>query len=155
MSSRPRRLLAGFLLAGALFATVLPFDAADARPRRISANQEDVRDRVNQTRQNNGLRALAMHTQFADRAQAWAIHLRNCQCLEHRNGPYGASAGWCSAAENVGRGYSLAQIHQAFLGSPPHRANIFTGRMTHIGTGVATDANGEIFVVQAFQDRSC
>lgn len=154
MSTRPRRLLAGLLLTTALFVTSLPVITADAAPRTQTADQERVRELVNGTRGNNRLRGLTMYASFADKAQVWARHLASCHCLEHRAGPYGAPPGWYAAAENVGRGWSLEQIHRAFLGSPPHRANIVTGRMTHIGTGVARAANGEIFVVQAFMDRT-
>jgi uncharacterized protein YkwD len=155
MSSRPRRLLAGLLLSGALFAVSVPMNPAEAAPRRITANQEEVRDLINNTRDGNRLRGLAMHQLFADRATLWARELARCQCLKHRPGPYGAPAGWCAAAENVGRGWSLAQVHRAFLGSPPHRANMLTPRFTHVGTGVVQDAGGEYFVVQAYMDRTC
>ena len=155
MLSRSRRLLAGLLVAGALLA-VAPGEV-DAAPQReaISANQERVRQLVNQTRGNNGLRGLAMHQLMADRALNFARALRDCQCLKHRNGPYGAPAGWCAAAENVGRGWSLEQVHRAFLGSPPHRENMLTPRFTHIGTGVVQDSGGEYFVVQAYADLTC
>ena len=155
MLARPRRLLAGLLLVGALFAVSVPMDAASAAPRAISDDQEEVRDLVNNTRDNNNLRGLAMHQQFADKALLWSRELARCQCLKHRTGAYGAPAGWCAAAENVGRGWSLAQVHRAFLGSPPHKANMLTRRFTHIGTGVTQDAGGEYFVVQAYADLSC
>ena len=152
MLSRSCRLLAGLALLAGLFAASAP---ADAAPRRITEDQQRVRELVNLTRGNNGMRGLEILDGFSDKATLWARELASCQCLKHRNGPYGANPGWCAAAENVGRGYSFSQIHQAFLNSPPHRENILTRRFTHIGTGVARDAQGEIFVVQAFQDRSC
>jgi uncharacterized protein YkwD len=151
MSSRPRRLLAGLIALAALLVAAPPADAGS----RFTENQLEVRDLVNNTRDNNGMRGLEILPGFSDKATLWARQLVACQCLKHRDGPYGATAGWCAAAENVGRGYSLAQVHRAFLGSPPHRENILTRRFTHIGTGVARDANGEYFVVQAFQDRNC
>ncbi len=150
--SRPRRLLAGLLLTGALFTVAVPMQPAAAG---VTDDQETVRQLVNRTRGNNSLRGLGMDLTSAERAQNWARHLVACQCLEHRAGPFGATPGWCAAAENVGRGWSLAQIHQAFLGSPPHRANMLTPRFTHIGTGVARDRGGEIFVVQAYEDKTC
>ena len=151
---RPRRLLAGFVLVLGLMLGSLPIDAVDARPRGISSDQERVRELVNDTRGNNNRRGLTMNKQFADRALNWARELARCRCLKHRQGPYGAPAGWYAAAENVGRGWSLEQVHRAFLNSPGHRENILTRRFTHIGTGVARAANGEIFVVQAFMDRT-
>lgn len=154
MLPRLRRLLAGTLLVGAMFAASAPADLAGAAPRAVSADQERVRELVNGTRGGNGQRGLTMDRVFADRALNWARELARCQCLKHRNGPYGAPAGWYAAAENVGRGWSLEQVHRAFLGSSGHRANILTARFTHIGTGVARSASGEIFVVQAFMDRT-
>ncbi len=152
MSSRSRCVIAGLLLTASLIAVSAPMSPAGAG---VTNQQENVRAQVNRTRDNNNLRGLTMHQVFADRAQNWARHLVACQCLEHRAGPYGAPAGWCAAAENVGRGWSLEQVHRAFLGSPPHKANILTGRFTHIGTGVAQDRGGEYFVVHAFMDRTC
>jgi uncharacterized protein YkwD len=152
MPARSRRLLAGLFLATALFVAAAPADLAQAAP---STDQKSVQRLVNQTRGNNRLGALTFNDDFSNKATLWARELVRCQCLKHRAGPYGAAPGWCAAAENVGRGYSFAQIHNAFLNSPPHRANILTGRFNIIGVGVATDRNGEIFVVQAFQDRSC
>ena len=149
---RIRRLLAGLLLVGALL-TGVQVDA-DAAPRAFSSDQQRVRQLVNNTRANNRMGALTMNKQFADRATLWARELARCQCLKHRQPPYGAPPGWYAAAENVGRGWSLAQVHQAFMGSSGHRANILTRRFTHIGTGVARSARGEIFVVQAFMDRT-
>jgi uncharacterized protein YkwD len=151
MSSRPRRLLAGLVLLTSLLVISTPVDANAGQPI-VTRDQETVRALVNQTRGGYRLRGLAMHAEFAARATAWARELARCRCLKHRNGPYGAPAGWQAAAENVGRGWSFEQIHRAFLGSPPHRENILTPRYTHIGTGVARASNGEIFVVQAFVD---
>jgi uncharacterized protein YkwD len=148
---RLRRLLAGLLLSGVLFALSVPMEPAGAG---VSNEQENVRLMVNHTRDNNNLRGMARGPAISnDRAQNWARHLVACQCLEHRTGAFGATPGWCAAAENVGRGWSLEQIHRAFLGSPPHRQNMLTGRFTHLSTGVAKDAGGEIFVVQAYEDR--
>ncbi len=153
--SRPGRLLAALLLVGVLF-TGLPVDTTEARPRGSTYSTEQVRVRqlVNQARSNHRRRNLAMSKTFADRATLWARELARCRCLKHRRAPYGAPRGWYAAAENVGRGRSLARIHRAFMRSSAHRATILNARYTHIGTGVARAANGEIFVVQAFMDRT-
>ena len=119
----------------------------------VSTGQVAVHRQVNRTRAANGLNGLRRAvTSATDAAQNWAERLRNCQCLRHRSAPFGAPTPWYAAAENVGRGYTLTAVHNAFLRSPPHRANILTARMTHIATGVARDADGEYFVVHAFYD---
>lgn len=149
-----RRLVAGLLLAVILAAGLLPATAG-AAPRAVTSDQERVAELVNEARAANGRSQLSQaNLTFNDRAQAWAQELARCRCLKHRNGPYGAPAGWYAAAENVGRGWSFAQVQQAFMRSPGHRENILTRRFTHIGTGVAYAPNGEMFVVQAFMDRT-
>ncbi len=149
-----RRFVAGLLLALVLVAGLLPAPAG-AAPRAVTSDQERVAELVNEARANNRRSQLSQaNLTFNDRAQAWARELARCRCLKHRNGPYGAPAGWYAAAENVGRGWSFAQVQQAFMNSPGHRENILTRRFTHIGTGVAYAPNGEMFVVQAFMDRT-
>ena len=86
------------------------------------------------------------------KAQQWAQALKNCSCLMHRSAPFDAPSGWKAAAENVGRGYSLQGVHDTFVASAAHRANLLTRRHTHIATGVAMASDGEFFVVQAFYD---
>jgi hypothetical protein len=45
--------------------------------------------------------------------------------------------------ENIGRGYSGAEIHRGLLESPAHRANIVNPDATHVGVGVvAEEENG-------------
>jgi uncharacterized protein YkwD len=156
LSRRSRRLIAGLLLAVSLSIS-LPVAGVGAAPARgpvVTRDQQTVRQQINTTRGNQRLRGLEMDAVFAARAQRWAQELARCRCLKHRSGAYGATDPWYAAAENVGRGWSFAQVHNAFLGSPPHRENMLTRRFTHVGTGVARAANGEIFVVQAFLDRT-
>ena len=61
--------------------------------------------------------------------------------------------GWCGAAENVGRsgnGGTLGDVHNAFLNSPPHRANMLFPGWNSAATGIATAADGTVYVVQVF-----
>ena len=151
--SRLSRHAAVVLLLAALALSSFPVAPAEAGAV-YSSDQIRVRQLVNDTRGNNNRRLLTLNKDFSNKATLWARELARCRCLKHRNAPYGAPNGWYAAAENVGRGWSMAQVHQAFLGSSGHRANILNRRMTHIGVGVAQSSNGEYFVVQAFMDRS-
>jgi hypothetical protein len=104
------------------------------------------------------MRGLEILDGFSDKATLWARELVRCQCLKHRNGPYGANPGWCAAAENVGRsgnGGTLTAVHNAFMRSTGHRANILNSRWTDLGVGVARDGAGEYFVVHVFADYRC
>ena len=168
-STAPRRLrrtLATMLLCLGLLgvpALSSTADAARTTPETVTArtmtrNQEIVVGQINRTRANNNRRTLPTNGLMNQRAMNWAAHLRDCQCLEHRAPPFGTPAGWCGAAENVGRsgnGGTLGGVHKAFLSSPPHRANILNRSWTAMGVGVARDRAGEYFVVHAFADFSC
>lgn len=153
-STRARRLLAGLVLAGSMLAVTLPAEAVGAAPAGYSTDQVQVRELVNASRAANGLRALAFHQVFANKAQTWAGVLADCECLWHRNSPYGAGQGWFAVAESLGRGNTPSQAHEALLSASTDRARILTRRFTHIGTGVARADNGEVYVVLAFMDRT-
>ena len=154
-------LLAAFLL---LMLPVLetPASATESAPRvtgrSMSDSQQRVVNDINYSRQSKGKRNLTTNGLMNQRAQSWAQHLVNCQCLEHRAAPFGTPRGWCAAAENVGRsgnGGKLGHLHAAFMRSPGHRENILNSRYTAVGVGVARDRAGEYFVVHAFADFSC
>jgi uncharacterized protein YkwD len=164
--ARLRRTLAAALLSAALVgapaltatADASVPDAGESTTRVMNRNQEIVVGQVNRTRTNNRRRSLATNGLMNRRAMKWAAHLVACQCLEHRAAPFGTPAGWCGAAENIGRsgnGGTLGGVHNAFLNSPSHRANILNRRWTALGVGIARDRAGEYFVVQAFADFSC
>lgn len=161
---RVRRLAGAGLLALSLLSTPA-FDApvgarteSTTTARGITADQQAVVDQINQTRTAQGRRTLPINGVMSTRAQRWAEHLRDIQNLAHRPAPYGTPRGWCAAAENVGRsgnGGSLPVLHQAFMRSTGHRANILNRRWTAVGVGVAQDGQGEYFVVHAFADFTC
>jgi uncharacterized protein YkwD len=154
-------LLAIGLVAVPAVQTVVPAQAESAprlTARVMSHSQNVVRDQVNRTRTARSRRALPTNGLMNQKAQRWAEHLRNCQCLAHRAAPFGTPPGWCAAAENVGRsgdGNTLGAVHNAFMHSTGHRDNILNTRWTDVGIGVARDRRGEYFVVHAFADFSC
>lgn len=55
--------------------------------------------------------------------------------------------------ENVGSGGSVEALHEGFLGSPPHRANLRSGAYREIGLGVVRDSSGVLWVAQVFVGR--
>lgn len=59
--------------------------------------------------------------------------------------------GYELVGENVGVGPELGMIHEAFLDSPSHRANILETRFTEIGIGLATGGDGALWIVQVFR----
>jgi uncharacterized protein YkwD len=139
-------------------ATATESTSARLTPRVMSHGQRVVVDQVNRARTARDRRSIGTNGLMNRKAQRWAEHLRACQCIEHRAAPFGTPPGWCAAGENVGRsgnGGTLASVHDAFMHSSGHRANILNTRWTDLGVGVAKDRHGEYFVVHAFADFSC
>lgn len=114
-----------------------------------SSEQARVAQLVNQTRAQYGRSYLRDNLQLDQKAQAWAEYLASKNTLKHSNLPSGISYQWRSLAENVGYGGSIEQVHQAYLNSAGHRANILDPRWNYMGTGVAWRGN-RVFTVQVF-----
>jgi len=109
---------------------------------------------VNQSRNAVGLPSLGVNIDLYLQAEAWSHQLASDQYLHHRTDlSAGIGYPWTMLGENVGRGYSLEQIHNAFMNSPAHRANILSGRFDSIGMGVTRDSAGQYWVVQEFMDQ--
>jgi uncharacterized protein YkwD len=75
--------------------------------------------------------------------------------LEHSTLSAGlGSLGWTALGENVGyssrTSNTLLTIHNKFVGSSAHRANLLDRRWTHMGVGVARDSSGRIWVAEVF-----
>jgi uncharacterized protein YkwD len=98
---------------------------------------------VNNERAANGLGPVGWNDQLGGVAQAWAEHMAVTGDFSHQDlhallqDP--AFAGFSALAENIllgGCGMSAWQMHQAWMNSPLHRANIL-GDYSAIGIGVA------------------
>src|SRR5690606_7238708 len=112
--------------------------------------QEAVRSHANDARRAAGVPEVAIDVNFNVKAQAWAEHLARTGRLEHSNVADGAPPGCRKLGENVGRGPSIEAVHNGFMGSPAHRANILDPVFTGVGTGVAVAADGSVYVVEVF-----
>ena len=144
---RSRRRSAGTLLAIVLLAVA----AAGCMP----ADAKTFLDRTNTLRSSVGVRALKENDTLTRKAEEWAQHMASTGRLEHSNLPDGLSSlNWKALGENVG--YSsptsdtLKTIHNLFVASAPHRANLVNGGFTHMGVGVAKDKAGRVWVAEVF-----
>jgi uncharacterized protein YkwD len=135
--SRPLLLLVASLVAMVVLGACTP-------------EQNESNRLVNDARAAYGIPGLMIHGQMNDKAQAWAERMAAEGRIFHSDLVSGAPAGWTLLGENVGVGYSLQQIQDAYMNSAPHRANILDRRFTHVGYGVARGADGRIYSVQYF-----
>src|SRR4051812_10512608 len=97
---------------------------------------------LNAARRSAGLRPLVVVAGATDVARRWSWRLAQSQVLSHtppivsditRSG----SAAWTEIAENVGEGPSDQPhtLFQAYMDSPPHRANILDPSARFLGVG--------------------
>jgi uncharacterized protein YkwD len=52
--------------------------------------------------------------------------------------------------ENVGAASSVPEMHEAFMASPGHRANILEKNWVKMGMGIRTASDGRLWVTQLF-----
>ena len=159
-TARFRRLAAATatVLGAAFVSTALvvnpaPPVGARARLESTDGDRAQVRDLINLSRSQNRLGTLRPNPILDLKADGWAQYLRSICALKHSRLADGAPPGWFKLGENVGKGGTIPQIHEAYLRSPSHRANILDPVFTQVGTGAVWGNCGgyrTVFTVQEF-----
>ncbi len=140
-----------------LVALLVVCSAGCLAQQKTSNAERELFNAVNQERKTHGLPALSSDEALANAARKHAQRMAEQGTLSHqlpgepslpaRAKAAGAHFSWLS--ENVDEGPSATAIHQSFMKSPQHRANILDGDMDSAGTGVA-ERNGQMFAVEDF-----
>ncbi|HWB71051.1 MAG TPA: cell wall-binding repeat-containing protein [Egibacteraceae bacterium] len=137
----------GLLLVAALLAVLMPTAAAAADP--WATEERSFVDRINTDRQAAGLQPLAVNVDLVRMARDWSQVMAAEDTMYHN--PLlaeQAPQGWQRLGENVGYTTNnsgapteelVARLHQAFLDSEGHRANIL-GDYSQVGVGVVMTA---------------
>jgi uncharacterized protein YkwD len=146
-TSRARRRGAGALLAVLVVAVALSGCMPD--------DSRTFFDRTNSLRRSQGVAALQESGTLTNKAEDWARHMAATGRLEHSTLSAGlGSLRWTALAENVGystpTSNTLLTIHNNFVRSGPHYANLVNPKFTHMGVGVAKDGAGRVWVVEVF-----
>ncbi len=118
-----------------------------------SPEEDRATELVNQSRNSVGLPSLPLNIDLSLKAQAWSRQLANDQRLYHSNLADGNGYNWYRLGENVGYGYSIEQVHNAFMNSAGHKANILDRGFNRIGLGVTRTGDGRYWVVQEFMQE--
>lgn len=127
---------------------VLGLAACDPTPQ-----QDSVRSHINESRRAHGVHALGDDLVVRLKAQAWADRLADAGSLSHSTLSSGLDGvAWVAVAENVGAGSSVGQVHQSYMSSSRHRANILDRRWDRVGAGHAVGRDGLTYTVQVFVD---
>jgi len=124
---------------------------------KTSDAERDLLNAVNQARKAQGLPSLKLDDALANAARQHAQRMAELGTISHqlsgepnlvaRAKAAGARFTWIS--ENVDEGSNTKAIHQSFMKSPQHRANILDTDMDSAGIGIA-EHNGQLFAVEDF-----
>ncbi|HVE62831.1 MAG TPA: CAP domain-containing protein [Mycobacteriales bacterium] len=138
-----------FLVVIAVLTSVLALaPAAHAGP-----GEGDFFHRTNSSRSTSALRGLVSKADLVTVARRHAQRMATEKRLFHNPNLGREVTGWRVVGENVGMGATPAPIHQAFMNSSSHRANILHRGYTEVGMGTATDSNGRLYIVQVYRQR--
>jgi len=113
--------------------------------------EADFANRVNALRASVGRAPLGVHPVLTAKAENWAAYMAGSGCLCHSNLPDGVTVAWTKLGENIGRGPSVASIHDALVHSPLHYANMVDPSFNCIGVGVAYGSGG-MYVAEVFMN---
>ena len=148
-----RRLLAKTLglVLGILLLTpamsVLQATAAHADP---GSEEAQFLAMTNQLRISHGLNALASYGGLVSIARYWSGNMANAGAISHNmNLPNEVSGPWTKLGENVGTGWTVKSIQDAFVASPHHYENLVDPVFNYVGIGVV-DSGGKIYVTVDF-----
>ncbi len=143
-----RRLLPAVLVAVTLVASVHlePAAAADT-----GVQEFEFLAKLNDLRMARSLPPLATKGALFDVARTWARRMEGVRNISHNpslaaQGP----PGWKRLGENVGMGYDVQGLHDAFVASPLHFKNMIDPAFDSVGVGVVHAPDGEIFVTVNF-----
>jgi uncharacterized protein YkwD len=107
---------------------------------------------INRLRVSQGLPELATDPELTRVARNWTEKMAKSGTLTHNAELcQQVQGGWKTLGENVGRGPDdVAVLHDAFVNSPHHYANLISPKYDSIGVGIVFSESGEMFVTEQF-----
>lgn len=123
---------------------------ADSGGRDVESVRRELLEMLNETRRGAGLGELTEHAGLREVALGHSRDMVAQDYIGHQSPRTGTPADRVRASglqsglvlENIGRGYSAAEIHRGLMESPGHRANLVNPDVTHVGIGVVAQPEG-------------
>jgi uncharacterized protein YkwD len=116
-----------------------------AAPLPVDLDADEVLALINQSRVTRGLRVLSVDSRLQQAAAAKAQDMVKRRYFSHTDPsgnlvwPFIRATGYCYdyAAENLAAGYDDEEdLHESWMRSKGHRANILSPRYEHVGIGI-------------------
>ncbi len=143
--------VAGILAATTLAFTALTLTAAPAGA--VSSEEGRFISKINQERSSRGIHSLATYNDLVTVARRHSQRMADKGTIWHNDNLGREVSGWTVIGENVGMGGTVNDLHQAFMNSPGHRANILDREYNQVGVGVVIKS-GTIYVTAVFVQRA-
>lgn len=107
--------------------------------------------RINSLRASKGLSQLAVSGELTGVARNWTERMVQAGQISH-NPNLGSQVGgdWTKLGENVGVGYDVDGLMQAFINSAAHYRNLVDPEWTHVGVGVTILDDGTMYTTHNF-----
>jgi uncharacterized protein YkwD len=138
------------LVAALVLALVGPMASAPAS----AANHDErrLRGMVNEVRDRRSVRVLKMRRFLVREARRHSREMAATEVLAHSTdlAEVGEGRDWRIIGENIGVGFSMDLLHDAFMDSPPHRRNQLNRAYRFVGVGMARGDDGRIWVTVLF-----
>ena len=153
-----RRLLVGFF-ATAVLVSLFPAVTAGATGAtdcwRFKDTERDFAHKINVARDNGGKTTLGLDPQLSKVARRHSWEMLNKVELYHTptDKLMHRVTNWTILGENVGVGTNVDSLHEAFMESPAHKANIMYTTFKHVGVGVK-QKDGRMWVTVIFEAAS-
>jgi hypothetical protein len=108
---------------------------------------------INSERSSNGLGPLETHADLTAAAESQAAAIAAEGDLFHNSNLGSITTGWKLLGENVGVGGSVDVVHDAFMNSSGHKANILNAKYDKVGVGVVS-SGGSLWIAEVFMDSA-
>ena len=145
------RLFAAVVLASAVTSTVAAVAPTAAFADSSASMESQFVAKMNAARESAGLRPYSVASDLTSVARQHSAQMASQQRLYHNPNLTSQVQNWQAVGENVGEGPTVSDIHNAFMQSPEHKANILDHDFTQVGVGVVVDKNGIIWVTEDFR----
>ena len=128
----------------------------------IRALEQEMFERVNETRRLNKLPLFVYDESLADIARSHSLDMRDHDFFAHESPSTGtiddrlriSRYDFVTARENLAYDVDIPDAHKHLMGSPGHRENLLSQDVTHIGVGVVKQTRAgyqdAIFVTEVF-----
>jgi uncharacterized protein YkwD len=152
--SATKRYVAG-AVASILIFTLFPATTASAACYRPTKKERSFVRKMNQERKQAGKAPLKLDLEVSKVSKTHTRAMAKNASLYHTASDVLSRrvTNWILLGENVGVGGSVGSLHQAFMDSPAHRANIMLTSFKYVGVGTI-QAGDRLWVTVTFEAKS-